>query len=99
MGTITVSHLGKAYKKYPSRWLGWPNGSVHFHQPSPPACTGVFAKDIDFTVKSRRRRGGIIGINRAAGKSTLLQRCLTGLPTSPHPLAELHITGRRWAMP
>lgn len=73
MGTITVSNLGKAYKKYPNKWIRlreWFSPSKkQFHQ-----LTWVL-QDINFTVKSGEAVG-IIGIN-GAGKSTLL-KLITG---------------------
>ena len=73
MGTITVSNLGKAYKKYPNKWIRlreWFSPSKkQFHQ-----LTWVL-QDISFTVQSGEAVG-IIGIN-GAGKSTLL-KLITG---------------------
>jgi lipopolysaccharide transport system ATP-binding protein len=70
---ITVSHLGKAYKQYPSRWsrLGeWldPRNKPH-HQ------SHWVLRDINITVKPGEAIG-IIGVN-GAGKSTLL-KMITG---------------------
>lgn len=68
---LTVSHIGKAYKHYPNKWLRiweWLTGRVT-HQK-----TWVL-KDIDFTVKPGEAVG-IIGVN-GAGKSTLL-KIITG---------------------
>jgi lipopolysaccharide transport system ATP-binding protein len=87
MGTITVSHLGKAYKQYPSRWarlaewlspVNKPRHHLHW-----------VLQDIDFMVNPGESMG-IIGIN-GAGKSTLL-KMITGTtqPTTGH----VHITGR-----
>lgn len=87
MGRITVSHLGKAYRQYPSRssrlleWLdprGTPRHQLHW-----------VLQDISFTVNPGEAVG-IIGIN-GAGKSTLL-KMITGTtqPTTGH----VHITGR-----
>lgn len=73
MGTITVTNLGKAYKKYPGRWerlLEWvlpfsrQRHDVHW-----------VLQDLNFSV-SQGEAIGIIGIN-GAGKSTLL-KIITG---------------------
>ncbi|MCL1481498.1 MAG: ABC transporter ATP-binding protein [Marinobacter sp.] len=73
MGTITVKNLGKAYKRYPSRWARlaeWvlPGQKVR-HQLS------WVLQNISFTVKPGEAVG-IVGMN-GAGKSTLL-KILTG---------------------
>lgn len=87
MGAIKVTHLGKAYKKYPTRWsrlAEWllPNKkqyhSIHW-----------VLQDVSFFVHPGEALG-IIGIN-GAGKSTLL-KMITGtiLPTT----GTVQITGR-----
>ncbi|NVK01966.1 MAG: ABC transporter ATP-binding protein [Oceanospirillaceae bacterium] len=87
MGKITVTKLGKAYKKYPTRWARlaeWvlPGNKVRH------ALTWVL-QDINFTV-SPGEAVGIVGMN-GAGKSTLL-KMITGttLPTT----GSVEITGR-----
>lgn len=90
MGTITVTGLGKAYKKYRSRaarlaeWVlpGAPRHSL----------TWVL-QDITFTVPSGEAVG-IIGIN-GAGKSTLL-KMITG--TTQPTVGSVRISGRVAAM-
>lgn len=87
MGCITVTSLGKAYKKYPTRWarlLEWldprnrPRHHLHW-----------VLQDINFSVQPGEAVG-IIGIN-GAGKSTLL-KMITG--TSQPTTGSVHITGR-----
>ena len=71
MGALIVSHVGKAYKRYPGKWtraLEWVLGGER-HQK-----TWVL-RDINFSV-SPGEAVGIIGIN-GAGKSTLL-KIITG---------------------
>lgn len=87
MGSITVSHLGKAYKQYPTKWsrlLEWldprarPRHHLHW-----------VLQGINFTVNAGEAVG-IIGIN-GAGKSTLLKMIAgTTQPTT----GGVHITGR-----
>lgn len=87
MGTITVSHLGKAFKQYPSRWarlLEWVMpGQAKRH------VLKWALQDICFTVLPGEAVG-IIGLN-GAGKSTLL-KLITGtlMPTTGH----VHVAGR-----
>jgi lipopolysaccharide transport system ATP-binding protein len=87
MGTITVSHLGKAFKQYPSRWarlLEWVlPGQAKRH------VLKWALQDICFTVLPGEAVG-IIGLN-GAGKSTLL-KLITGtlMPTTGH----VHVAGR-----
>lgn len=87
MGTITVSHLGKAYKQYRTRWsrlAEWldprnkPRHQLHW-----------VLQDINFTVQPGEAVG-IIGIN-GAGKSTLL-KMITG--TTQPTTGSVHIRGR-----
>ena len=87
MGTITVSHLGKAYKQYPSRWARLAEWVSPFHKPRHHLHWVL--QDIDFTV-SPGEAVGIIGIN-GAGKSTLL-KMITG--TTQPTTGRVHITGR-----
>ena len=68
---LTVSHVGKAYKRYPNKWaraLEWVSRRPQHEK------TWVL-KDIDFSVKPGEAVG-IIGVN-GAGKSTLL-KIITG---------------------
>ncbi|WP_336367017.1 ABC transporter ATP-binding protein [Marinobacter sp. C2H3] len=79
MGTITVTNVGKAYKRYPNRWARLAEwvvpGSRKRHD-----LTWVL-KEINFTVNPGEAVG-ILGVN-GAGKSTLL-KIITGttLPTT-----------------
>lgn len=73
MGQITVTELGKAYKRYPSRWsriAEWlmPWGPIR-HE------LNWVLRDLNFQIKAGEAVG-IIGIN-GAGKSTLL-KMITG---------------------
>lgn len=87
MGTITVTHLGKAYKQYPSRWsrlFEWldprskPRHQLHW-----------VLQDLNFSV-SAGEAVGIIGIN-GAGKSTMLKMIVgTTQPTT----GSVQMTGR-----
>lgn len=77
MSVLTVSHITKAYKRYPSKWaraLEWLTGRATHNK------TWVL-KEISFTVEPGEAVG-IIGMN-GAGKSTLL-KIITGTtqPTS-----------------
>lgn len=87
MGTITVKGLGKAFKRYPTRWARlaeWldprdrPRHQLHW-----------VLKDINFTVQPGEAVG-IIGVN-GAGKSTLL-KLITG--TSQPTTGNVQMTGR-----
>jgi lipopolysaccharide transport system ATP-binding protein len=85
MGTLTVSHIGKAYKRYPSKWARareWITGKTTHDK------TWVL-RDINFTV-SPGEAVGIIGMN-GAGKSTLL-KVITG--TTQPTTGSVHIQGR-----
>ena len=91
MGTISVSHLGKAYKQYPSRWVRLAEWLIPFY-PKRHTLKWIL-QDINFSVQPGEAVG-IIGIN-GAGKSTLL-KMITGttLPTT----GQVHMTGRVAAM-
>jgi lipopolysaccharide transport system ATP-binding protein len=84
---ITVTHLGKAYKQYPTRWSrliewldprGKPRHQLHW-----------VLQDINFTVQPGEAVG-IVGIN-GAGKSTLL-KMITG--TTQPTTGSVQINGR-----
>jgi lipopolysaccharide transport system ATP-binding protein len=87
MGTIVVRNLGKAYKKYPSRWSrlvewldprGKPRHELHWVQ-----------QGLNFEVRAGEAVG-IIGMN-GAGKSTLLKMIVgTTQPTT----GTVEMTGR-----
>ena len=87
MGKITVTNLGKAYKKYPTRWARLAEWVLPGNKPR-HALTWVL-QDINFTV-SPGEAVGIVGMN-GAGKSTLL-KMITGttMPTT----GSVEITGR-----
>ena len=71
MGALVVSHVSKAYKRYPGKWARvreWLTGKPTHEQ------TWVL-RDIDFNVKPGEAVG-IVGMN-GAGKSTLL-KIITG---------------------
>ena len=77
MGKVVVSNVGKAYKRYPSKWarlLEWMTGKPQHDK------TWVL-RDINFTINPGEAVG-IVGVN-GAGKSTLL-KIITGTtqPTS-----------------
>lgn len=85
MGTITVSNLGKAYKKYPHRWarlIEWldPRATSR-HQ------LHWVLQGINFTVQPGEAVG-IIGIN-GAGKSTLL-KLITGTTQATTGSVRMH---------
>jgi len=73
MGSVRVQGLGKAYKRYPTRWsrlAEWmiPGAGIHH--------TDVWVlRDVSFEV-ARGEAVGVIGAN-GAGKSTLL-KIITG---------------------
>ena len=89
MNALTVSHVGKAYKRYPNKWArAWEWISRRtMHEK-----TWVL-NDIDFSVKPGEAVG-IIGVN-GAGKSTLLKiitgttQATTGSVTSSGRVAAL----------
>lgn len=87
MGKITVTNLGKAYKKYPTRWARLAEWVLPGNKPR-HELTWIL-QDINFTV-SPGEAVGIIGMN-GAGKSTLL-KMITGttMPTT----GSVEITGR-----
>lgn len=87
MSTITVTHLGKAYKQYLTRWARlaeWldPRNKPRHH-------LHWVLQDINFTVNPGEAVG-IIGIN-GAGKSTLL-KMITG--TTQPTTGSVQISGR-----
>jgi len=91
MSTVTVTHLGKAYKQYPTHWsrlLEWmsPSHSKRHH-------LKWVLQDISFKIDPGEAVG-IIGIN-GAGKSTLL-KLITG--TTQPTTGNVHMTGRVAAM-
>ena len=91
MGTVTVAGVGKAYKRYPTRWsrlVEWVfpfAGSRH-------ELTWVL-KDIHFTILPGEAVG-IVGIN-GAGKSTLL-KIIAG--TTQPTTGTVHVNGRLAAL-
>lgn len=91
MGTISVSHLGKAYKQYPSRRARLAEWIIPFY-PQRHKLKWVL-QDISFTVQPGEAVG-IIGIN-GAGKSTLL-KMITG--TTKPTTGRVHMSGRVAAM-
>src|SRR3989338_10741009 len=85
MGTIVVTNVSKAYKRYPNKWarmLEWITGR-HQHKKA------WVLRDINFTIDPGEAVG-IIGIN-GAGKSTLL-KIITG--TTQPTTGSVNITGR-----
>lgn len=85
MGKLVVSHVGKAYKRYASKWARmreWLTGQPRHEQ------TWVL-RDIHFTVNPGEAVG-IVGVN-GAGKSTLL-KIITG--TTQPTNGSVHIEGR-----
>jgi lipopolysaccharide transport system ATP-binding protein len=91
MGTISVSHLGKAYKQYPSRWTRLAEWLVPFY-PQRHTLKWIL-QDISFNIQSGETVG-IMGVN-GAGKSTLL-KMITG--TTQPTTGSVHMTGRVAAM-
>ncbi|MFN5745669.1 MAG: ABC transporter ATP-binding protein [Methylococcaceae bacterium] len=87
MGTITVSHVGKAYKQYPTRWSRLAEWLIPGRNPRHKLKWVL--RDVSFTVNPGEAVG-IIGIN-GAGKSTLL-KMITG--TTQPTTGAVHITGR-----
>ena len=85
MGKLVVSHVGKAYKRYASKWarmLEWVTGKPRHDK------TWVL-RDIHFTVNPGEAVG-IVGVN-GAGKSTLL-KIITG--TTQPSNGNVHTEGR-----
>lgn len=87
MGSISVSNLGKAYKKYPTPWsrlLEWfdprglPRHQLHW-----------VLKEVDFSIRAGEAVG-IVGVN-GAGKSTLL-KMITG--TNQPTTGTVQLVGR-----
>lgn len=91
MGSIRVFNLGKAYKRYPSRWARLAEWMIPFgaarHE------TKWVLQGINFRVEPGEAVG-IIGIN-GAGKSTLL-KLITG--TAAPSTGQVAMTGRVAAM-
>ena len=99
MGSIRVSHLGKAYKQYPNQWarlVEWlaPHGIARW--PAPLSALGRpqhhlkwVMQDVSFSL-APGEAVGIIGIN-GAGKSTLL-KMITG--TTQPTTGSVEIKGR-----
>lgn len=81
MGTISVSQLGKAYKKYPNRWARLAEWFLPWA--SPRHSLQWVLQEISFSVQAGEAVG-VIGIN-GAGKSTLLKMIAgTTQPTIGH---------------
>jgi lipopolysaccharide transport system ATP-binding protein len=91
MGSIIVSHLGKAYKQYPSSWARFAEWISPFHRAR--HSLHWVLQDLNFTVNPGEAVG-IIGIN-GAGKSTLL-KMITG--TTQPTTGTVHISGRMAAL-
>lgn len=87
MGTINVTGLGKAYKRYPTRWSRLAEWLDPRNQPRHQQ--HWILRDITFTVHPGEAVG-IIGMN-GAGKSTLL-KLITG--TTQPTTGSVHMTGR-----
>jgi lipopolysaccharide transport system ATP-binding protein len=87
MGSIQVTHLGKAYKQYPTRWsrmLEW----LSPFETERHSLKWVL-RDINFMIRPGEAVG-IVGIN-GAGKSTLL-KMITG--TTQPTTGQIAVTGR-----
>lgn len=87
MGTISVSHLGKAYKQYPSRWARLAEWLIPFY-PRRHTLKWIL-QDINFQIQAGESVA-IMGVN-GAGKSTLL-KLITG--TTQSTTGGVSITGR-----
>ena len=91
MGSIAVTNLGKAYKKYPSRRARLADWLLPLEQPRYELHWVL--KDINFVINPGEAVG-IIGMN-GAGKSTLL-KMITG--TTQPTCGSVHIQGRMAAL-
>ena len=91
MGTVTVAGVGKAYKRYPTRWSRLVEWVFPFAGPR-HELTWVL-KDIHFTILPGEAVG-IVGIN-GAGKSTLL-KIIAG--TTQPTTGTVHVNGRLAAL-
>jgi lipopolysaccharide transport system ATP-binding protein len=91
MGSITVTNVAKAYKRYPTRWSRLVEWMAPFAGPR-HELTWVL-KDIHFTVEPGEAVG-IVGIN-GAGKSTLL-KIIAG--TTQPTTGSVHVNGRLAAL-
>jgi lipopolysaccharide transport system ATP-binding protein len=91
MGSIIVSHLGKAYKQYPRRWSRLAEWLLPGSEPR--HTLKWVLRDVGFAVSSGEAVG-IIGLN-GAGKSTLL-KIVTG--TTQPTTGSVQLTGRVAAM-
>jgi len=87
MGAITVSHLGKAYRQYPTRWSRLAEWVLPGARPR--HTLKWVLQDISFSVAAGEAVG-LIGIN-GAGKSTLL-KLITG--TTQPTTGGVHMEGR-----
>lgn len=87
MGAVTVNHLGKAYKVYPSRFARLKEWLIPFSKPR--YNLKHVLQDVNFTVNPGEAVG-IIGVN-GAGKSTLL-KIITG--TTQPTTGSVQISGR-----
>lgn len=87
MGSISVSHVGKAYKQYPHRWSRLAEWVLPGSKPR--HTLKWVLQDISFTVNPGEAVG-IIGTN-GAGKSTLL-KMITG--TTQPTTGSVHMAGR-----
>lgn len=85
MSALTVSNLGKAYKRYPGKWAR----ALEWLTDEPRHDKTWVLRDISFTV-SPGEAVGIIGVN-GAGKSTLL-KIITG--TTQPTTGSVSIQGR-----
>ncbi|AHE98513.1 ABC transporter ATP-binding protein [Thioalkalivibrio paradoxus] len=91
MGTVTVAGVGKAYKRYPTRWSRLVEWVFPFAGPR-HELTWVL-KDVHFTILPGEAVG-IVGIN-GAGKSTLL-KIIAG--TTQPTTGTVHVNGRLAAL-
>lgn len=91
MGSITLTNLGKAYKKYPTRWSRLLEWILPVSKPR-HNLTWVI-QNVSFKVYPGEAIG-IIGGN-GAGKSTLL-KMITG--TTQHTAGSVHVTGHLAAL-